>query len=361
MNDVKTTVGNRNPIIDAAKGYGILLVFLGHLVYYDSPLFRVIFNFHMPLFFMLSGMTFAPEKDADCKSILARLWGTIGIPFLFFSILGAVICAFTERLIQHSLMDWLRAGASFVHGDPYVGGSLWFLTCLAVVKFLFWAWSRRKYSWRGKIILLVAAFLSGTLFGNFVHPKILLGGPLMFFSLPMAFFFFATGYYSRGVLAKIRDARYVYLIILAVFLLFAEVALALQCPTPNMAIPAFPAPYTFLPASLCGIGAVLCLSGRSFAAIRFVGKYSLYYFLMERWVREAWFALSGWLMPGFFPRDGTGNPNLMQLTIVQGLVTVVVILAMVTCLLPILRFSLSAMRHGLFHQSTRNRQIIVFV
>ena len=57
-------------------------------------------------------------------------------------------------------------------------------------------------------------------------------------------------------------------------------------------------------------------------------------------------------MPGFFPRDGTGNPNLMQLTIVQGLLTVVAILAMVTCLLPILRFLLSAMRHGLFRKST---------
>lgn len=41
----------RNPVIDAAKGYGILLVVLGHSVYYDSFVFRVIFNFHMPLFF----------------------------------------------------------------------------------------------------------------------------------------------------------------------------------------------------------------------------------------------------------------------------------------------------------------------
>ena len=52
-NDSKA-YSNRMPVIDAAKGYGILLVFLGHLVYYDSTLFRVIFNFHMPLFFAAS-------------------------------------------------------------------------------------------------------------------------------------------------------------------------------------------------------------------------------------------------------------------------------------------------------------------
>ena len=70
----------RDPIIDAAKGYGILLVFIGHLVYYDSPLFRIIFNFHMPLFFALSGMTFSPEKYSDCRAILRKLWTTIGVP-----------------------------------------------------------------------------------------------------------------------------------------------------------------------------------------------------------------------------------------------------------------------------------------
>ena len=344
MSECETKANNRDPIIDAAKGYGILLVFLGHLVYYDSPLFRIIFNFHMPLFFVLSGMTFSPEKDTNCKAILRRLWNTIGIPFLFFTLLGTLVCACTGRLIQHSLMDWLRAGASFFHGDPYVGGSLWFLTCLAVVKFLFWAWSRRRHPARSTIALLVTAFLCGTSFGNFVHPKILLGGPLMFFSLPMAFFFFAIGYYSRNLLTKLRDMRYVYLIALSVSLLVAEVALALQCPTPNMAIPAFPAPHTFLPASFCGIGAIICLSGKSFAAIRFIGRYSLYYFMMERWIRELWFGLSARLMPSLFARPDTDNPNLMSLSATQVTITMVVLILSGTALTPLLRSVISWMR-----------------
>lgn len=347
MSECETKANNRDPIIDAAKGYGILLVFLGHLVYYDSPLFRIIFNFHMPLFFVLSGMTFSPEKDTNCKAILWRLWNTIGIPFVFFTLLGTLVCACTGRLIQHSLMDWLRAGASFFHGDPYVGGSLWFLTCLAVVKFLFWAWSRRRHPARSTITLLVAAFLCGTSFGNFVHPKILLGGPLMFFSLPMAFFFFAIGYYSRNLLTKLRDMRYVYLIALSVSLLVAEVALALQCPTPNMAIPAFPAPHTFLPASFCGIGAIICLSGKSFAAIRFIGRYSLYYFMMERWIRELWFGLSARLIPSFFARSDTGNPNLMSFSATQVAITMVVLILLGTVLTPLLRNVISWMRRRL--------------
>jgi len=340
-------ISNRIPIVDAAKGYGILLVFLGHLVYYDSPLFRIIFNFHMPLFFVLSGMTFSPEKSADCKSILKRIWGTIGVPFLFFAAIGAVICAFTGRLVQHSQMDWLRAGASFFHGDPYVGGSLWFLTCLAVVKFLFWIWHGEGASVRWNIGLLLIAYVLGSVFGNYIYPKVLLGGPLMFFSVPMAFFFFAVGYYCRGVLAKIKEISFPYLALLSVLFAAIEVSFALLRPAPNLAIPAFPSPLTFPIAAFCGVGAVLCVSVRSFAAIRFIGKHSLYYFLMERWIREAWFALSARLMPSLFARPETDNSNLMALSVPQVMVTIVALILLGTAATPLLRRIVSWMRRRL--------------
>jgi polysaccharide biosynthesis protein PslL len=49
----------RNPTLDIAKGIGIILVVLGHnpnLAPSDGVLWRVIFSFHMPLFFFLSGV-----------------------------------------------------------------------------------------------------------------------------------------------------------------------------------------------------------------------------------------------------------------------------------------------------------------
>ena len=340
-------MGNRIPLVDAAKGYGILLVFLGHLVYYDSPLFRIIFNFHMPLFFVLSGMTFSPEKDVDYKSILKRIWGTIGVPFLFFTVIGAVICACTGRLIQHSLMDWLRAGASFFHGDPYVGGSLWFLTCLAVVKFIFWAWHRKGASVRWNIGVLISAYVVGCAFGNYVHPKILLGGPLMFFSIPMAFFFFASGYYCRGVLAMIDRKPFLFLIVMSALFVMIEISLAVLSPTPNLAIPEFPSPLTFPVAAFCGIGAILCFSAKSLAIIRFIGRYSLYYFLMEKWIRELWFALSAWLMPSFSARLETDNPNLVVFSVTQVTVTMIFLILFGTATAPLLHRIVSWLRQRL--------------
>ena len=339
---------DRNPVVDSARGYGILLVFLGHLVYYDSPLFRIIFNFHMPLFFFLSGITFSPEKDSDWKMILKRIWNMIGIPFVFFTILGALICLFTGRLIQHSLMDWLRAGASFFHGNPYVGGSLWFLTCLAVVKFLFWAWCRNAVSSLKNFILLIVAYVTGCAFGNFINPKILLGGPLMCFSVPMAFFFFATGYYFRNIFERICETRYIYLFTLSMLCFFIEIFLAVREPTPNMAIPAFPSPCIFILTSLCGTLGILCLSVRSFSLIRSIGRYSLYYFLSERWIRELWFSLSGWLLPNLFMYPETDNPNLMSLSIQGVVITMSALILMCAVLVPLLNCVFSWIRRGRF-------------
>ncbi|MEO7862090.1 MAG: acyltransferase family protein [Nitrospirales bacterium] len=51
----------RNKTVDIAKGLGILLVVFGHnwiVLHEKGELFRVIFSFHVPLFFFLSGIFF---------------------------------------------------------------------------------------------------------------------------------------------------------------------------------------------------------------------------------------------------------------------------------------------------------------
>ena len=54
--------GDRIYWIDCAKGITILLVIIGHSIY--NPMVRgPIFSFHMPLFFILSGMTYKWSKD----------------------------------------------------------------------------------------------------------------------------------------------------------------------------------------------------------------------------------------------------------------------------------------------------------
>lgn len=49
--------------IDIAKGIAIILVIIGHTVKFGSLTRNIIFSFHMPLFFMLSGYTYRPATE----------------------------------------------------------------------------------------------------------------------------------------------------------------------------------------------------------------------------------------------------------------------------------------------------------
>ena len=62
--------------LDAARGFAILLVITGHLIQYNylssinNVIFNIIYSFHMPLFFFLSGCTDAiKNKEQQCIDI----------------------------------------------------------------------------------------------------------------------------------------------------------------------------------------------------------------------------------------------------------------------------------------------------
>lgn len=59
--------GNRDQTLDIAKGLGILCVYLGHSIWCCGIIGNAIYSFHMPLFFLISGLLFAPLAVDDCQ------------------------------------------------------------------------------------------------------------------------------------------------------------------------------------------------------------------------------------------------------------------------------------------------------
>lgn len=56
------------------KGVGILLVILGHCMVFENPINRIIYSFHMPLFFILSGYVYNIKyKDLQKEFIFKKL------------------------------------------------------------------------------------------------------------------------------------------------------------------------------------------------------------------------------------------------------------------------------------------------
>lgn len=79
--------------LDAARGLAILLVVLGHIWENDQPVPVLIYSFHVPLFFVISGILTAytdQERRTAKQLVLSRLWGLI-VPYLFFEAVFLVI------------------------------------------------------------------------------------------------------------------------------------------------------------------------------------------------------------------------------------------------------------------------------
>ena len=112
-----------------------MLVILGH-TYPDSNSIKIwIYSFHMPLFFIISGilLNHTNTEDKDIKSIIISKFKSLIIPYIFFELLAIfiwmILNEFTLNALRWNIIDSLlmytRAGAT------------WFLPCLFVAELLF--------------------------------------------------------------------------------------------------------------------------------------------------------------------------------------------------------------------------------
>ena len=124
--------------IDRLKGFAILLVVIGHVIQFlycpdkfdDNAVFRFVYSFHMPLFFVLSGlvtnMKLGRIEDLYLK-IKSRFFQLV-VPFVFW---GGILSLF---IIKQKFFN------IFVEPDT----SLWFLLVLfeiyviSITTFYFW-------------------------------------------------------------------------------------------------------------------------------------------------------------------------------------------------------------------------------
>lgn len=133
-------INNRIDWIDTAKGIGLLLVIFGHL---HTPYFCTwIYTFHMPLFFLLSGVVFSGNKYSF-KSFLLKRIKSLVIPYF---VLGLVILLFYIVLNATLSPDIGPYGTNM----QMIKGlliqkhfwTIWFLACLFVVEIMYFLINR---------------------------------------------------------------------------------------------------------------------------------------------------------------------------------------------------------------------------
>lgn len=135
----------RNPAIDVAKGIAIITVVLGHVVtsYHNSNLMmdyavpnylcELVYSFHMPLFFMISGYLVS-TKDfgwASCWSAVRKNLISYGIPYVAFCVISFVL-----KLVFSGSVNTRVSFTDLLLIPLYPIGMMWFLYALLVVSVL---------------------------------------------------------------------------------------------------------------------------------------------------------------------------------------------------------------------------------
>jgi acyltransferase len=167
-----TRMPQRIDWIDRARGIGIVLVVVGHALLSTSTgafAAKVIYAFHMPLFFFLSGLLAGRKHRDDLGHRAAHLARALLVPFAFF---GAVTLAFhlaydsvTKRhaaSLHHVAEVTARMGYALVESIPD-NNVLWFFPCL----FLAAVWSlalTRAVGQRAAFALTLAAAAAAMIF-----------------------------------------------------------------------------------------------------------------------------------------------------------------------------------------------------
>jgi len=139
--------------IDTAKGIGIILVILGHSEI--APAVRyAIYAFHMPLFALLSGLTFRLPKNDGFFKYVGKEFRRLMLPFFGVLLLDNLLkVVLWELPVADAVTNFVRSIWSYVEDGSIF--NLWFLIALFFAKVIFYLLESRcsQISWAIYLLL----------------------------------------------------------------------------------------------------------------------------------------------------------------------------------------------------------------
>ena len=123
--------------IDLCKGFAIILVLLGHSYSANNGLLIWLNSFHMPLFFMITGLLIGMRKiyERPIKKVFLDNLQSLLLPYFVYSIILTIFIQFLRT----------RGGEGFISGVTdslkyvfilYGNSPMWFLACLFLAELL---------------------------------------------------------------------------------------------------------------------------------------------------------------------------------------------------------------------------------
>lgn len=128
--------------VDVAKGVGILLVLVGH----STDIGRnFIYQFHMPLFFFISGILYNEKYSDNLLDLIKSRIRSLYIPFVIYNLVFLLFHNIFINMNLYTNMDYytlndvLKRGINILlfSSSEQFGGALWFIAALFMTNTLF--------------------------------------------------------------------------------------------------------------------------------------------------------------------------------------------------------------------------------
>ena len=140
--------------LDVAKGFAILLVVLGRISFLPTAIRAVIYSFHMPLFFFLSGFLLF-RKEERFGLFLKKKAKTLLWPYYCFLLIQFLVLYFPNKVgFDHAAT--YSPGWSALYGDS----ELWFLLYLFVIQVVLFPILNRGGGIEKKSLFVILGFMS---------------------------------------------------------------------------------------------------------------------------------------------------------------------------------------------------------
>lgn len=171
---IKLNTLKRIEWLDIARGIAIILVVVGH-----SPatigMKSLIYSFHIPLFFFLSGFVFNQQKYKEPKDFFAHKIKTLILPYFIFSFIEYLIYVLWENGIYNTNFTAFSVFVGIFYASAStmkIATVLWFLPCLFIVQSLFYLITKISTKHVYLVAVLVTSSIIGYFYGQYFNVRL---------------------------------------------------------------------------------------------------------------------------------------------------------------------------------------------
>lgn len=137
MNELGEKTSQRIDWVDALKFLGILAIYFGHYGEAGGLGYGFVFEYHVPLFFMISGFFAVKENKNNYFKFVISKAKKLLIPYYLFAIINILFISINSSTVPSGILDMIKQSISGIRNKLMFAPSLWFLPCLFIISILY--------------------------------------------------------------------------------------------------------------------------------------------------------------------------------------------------------------------------------